>query len=116
MTDRPMMDTVEMYQMIREAITELQGDSFLVITNGTGVFTRLTALLPDETVERIRRDVIGELCVNMIHMRTVIRETLSADEQELWGSEEYMGVINSVYAIPKNDYRRHQNGQEDDDG
>lgn len=118
MTDRRMMDCVEMYQILREAITELEEGSFLAITNGTGVLTRLSSLLPEGTAERIRNGIIGDLNAHMIALRNAIRTVLDEDEKEQLKLPEPVEekTEQSIAAFPKNDYRRHQNGSEEDDG
>lgn len=115
MTDRRMMDCVEMYQILREAITELEEGYFLAITNGTGVLTRLSSLLPEGTAERIRNGIIGDLNAHMIALRNAIRTVLDEDEKEQLGAIGEPVLVPQLDATPKNDYRRHQNSQEDDD-
>ena len=114
MTERKIKDDVEEYQFLRDAIQMIEDDGHIKICGG-GIETRLEALLPEETVERIRRYVFGELCVHMMELRQGIREILDLDEKEQLNIGQ-VETINETIAIPKNDYRRQQNSQEDNDG
>ena len=114
MVEREMMDNIEEYQLLRDVIRTMEDGGHFKICGG-GIETRLEALLPEETVERIRRYVFGELCVHMMELRQGIREILDLDEKEQLNIGQ-VETINETIAIPKNDYRRQQNSQEDDDG
>lgn len=74
---------------------------------------RLDVLLP-----RAKDLIRKELNVRLLELRAEIREQLDKDErQQLKLPEPAEEKTEEPAAgIPKNDYRRHQNGSEDDDG
>ena len=76
------------------------------------VVTALSEIFEGGHFDRI---IQKELEVYLISLRTMIREELEADEKEqleMRAEESQSGGPAYVNAIPKNDYRRHQNGTE----
>lgn len=118
MTERWLMDSVEMYQQVREGIRMLESGGSVYIGENGGGYTFLNAVLPDSTAKRFKREIIEEMKGCMIALRSQIRDVLDADEKEqLKFAEEEEAVSGYVdQVVPKNDYRRQQNSQEDDDG
>lgn len=81
--------------------------------------------LPSETKRKIEKLIKDELQVQYIRLRGQIRELLDQDEKEqlmLAEIEEEKEAEKEEQArqqdmgVPKNDYRRGQNSQEEDDG
>lgn len=121
-----MQDKVEIYLHTQEVLKQLQDDGYMLLADqGGGDRKRLESVLPDEVVERIKKDIIGEMGVNLIRLRAEIREILDADEKEQLMLEEIEKEKEAEQeekarqqdmGVPKNDYRRGQNSQEEDDG
>ena len=126
MKNEEMQDKVEIYLHTQEALKRLRNDGYMLLTEpGAGNAKRLESVLPEEVVERIKKDIIGEMGVNLIRLRAEIREILDADEKEqlmLEEIEEEKEAEKEEQArqqdigVPKNDYRRGKNSQEEDDG
>lgn len=116
MTDRQMMDQVETYQMIREVLRVMENGGFIYVGKQGEGFTVLNALLPDTVAERIKREVVTTLKGEMAILNCELQHTLNEDKAEMLGEEEEPVLIPQLDVVPKNDYRRHQNSQEDDDG
>lgn len=126
MIDNEMQDKVEIYLHTQEALKRLRNDGYMLLTEpGAGNAKRLESVLPEEVVERIKKDIIGEMGVNLIRLRAEIREILDADEKEQLMLEEIEEEKEAEkeeqerqqdMGVPKNDYRRGQNSQEEDDG
>ena len=126
MTDSKMQDKVEIYLHTQEALKKLRDDGYMLLTEpGEWGAKRLESVLPEEVVERIKKEIIGEMGVNLIRLRAEIREILDADEKEQLMLEEIEEEKEAEkeeeerqqdMGVPKNDYRRGQNSQEEDDG
>lgn len=71
-----------------------------------------------EILEGVDEKIAQRLDVEVIDLRRRIREKLEEDEGKQTGLSEPAMVEQLVTndAMPKNDYRRHRNSQEDDDG
>lgn len=78
-----------------------------------------------EAAEKIEKMIVDELNVYIIQLRSEIREMMDADEKEQLMLEEIEEekeaeqeekVRQQDVGVPKNDYRRGQNSQEEDDG
>ena len=103
---------------MEELVTEYEGTKGLIkdveegalIVRGENGYTDLESVLP-EAKEKIRKD----LEVYLIDLRTQIRERLEEDErQQLKLMEPVEEKADPAAALPKNDYRRHQNGTENE--
>ena len=126
MIDNEMQDKVEIYLHTQDVLKKLRDDGYILLTDpGDRTVRRLESVLSEEVVERIKKDIIGEMGVNLIRLRAEIRELLDADEKEqlmLEEIEEEKEAEKEEQAwqqdmgVPKNDYRRGQNSQEEDDG
>ena len=126
MTDNEMQDKVEIYLHTQEVLKQLRDDGYMLLAEPGGrVGKRLESVLPEEVVERIKKDIIGEMGVNLIRLRAEIRELLDADEKEQLMLEEIEEEKEAEkeeqerqqdMGVPKNDYRRGKNSQEEDDG
>ena len=126
MKNEEMQDKVEIYLHTQDELKELRDDGFILLTGpGQWAGKRLESVFPEEVVERIKKDIIGEMGVNLIRLRAEIRELLDADEKEqlmLEEIEEEKEAEKEEQArqqdigVPKNDYRRGKNSQEEDDG
>ena len=126
MIDNEMQDKVEIYLHTQDVLKKLRDDGYILLTDpGDRTVRRLESVLSEEVVERIKKDIIGEMGVNLIRLRAEIREILDADEKEqlmLEEIEEEKEAEKEEQArqqdmgVPKNDYRRGQNSQEEDDG
>lgn len=126
MIDNEMQYKVEIYLHTQEALKQLRDDGYILLTGpGDRTVRRLESVFQEEVVERIKKDIIGEMGVNLIRLRAEIRELLDADEKEqlmLEEIEEEKEAEKEEQArqqdmgVPKNDYRRGQNSQEEDDG
>ena len=124
MTDNKLQEKMESYLYTQEALKQLRDDgSMLLAEPEPGIW--IENVLPAEAVERIKKDIIGEMGVNLIRLRAEIREILDADEKEqlmLEEIEEEKEAEKEEQArkqdmgLPKNDYRRGQKRQEEDDG
>lgn len=103
-------DTAAVYEYIKQLLAELDERELHLGKNGA--YVRLDKLLP-----RAKDLIRKELNVRLLELRAEIREQLDKDEREQLKLPEPAEEKTVPEAgIPKNDYRRHQNGSEDDDG
>lgn len=107
-------DPAAVYECIKKLLKEL--DELSLHLGKTGAYIRLDKILP-RAKELIRK----ELNVRLLELRAEIREQLDKDErQQLKLPEPAKSAEEKTEepaaGIPKNDYRRHQNGSEEDDG
>lgn len=96
------------YEYVKGMLNDLD-NSVLYLEN----FGRIDVILP-----RAKDLIRKELNVKLLELRAEIREQLDKDEQEQLKLPEPAEEKTEEPAagIPKNDYRRHQNGTEEDDG
>lgn len=96
------------YEYVKGMLNDLD-NSVLYLEN----FGRIDVILP-----RAKDLIRKELNVKLLELRAEIREQLDKDEREQLKLPEPAEEKTEEPAagIPKNDYRRHQNGSEDDDG
>ena len=126
MIDNEMKEKVEIYLHTQDSLKKLRDDGYILLTGpGEWAGTRLDSMFQEEVVERIKKDIIGEMGVNLIRLRAEIREILDADEKDQLMMEEIEEEKEAEkeeqarqqdMGVPKNDYRRGQNSQEEDDG
>jgi len=104
-------DKAAVYEYIKQLLAELDERELHLGKNGT--YVRLDKILP-----RAKDLIRKELNVRLLELRAEIREQLDKDErQQLKLPEpEEEKTEETAAGIPKNDYRRHQNGTEEDDG
>lgn len=104
-------DPAAVYECIKKLLAEL--DEQHLHLGKTGSYVRLDKILP-----RAKDLIRKELNVRLLELRAEIREQLDKDErQQLKLPEPAEEKTEEPAAgIPKNDYRRHQNGTEEDDG
>lgn len=104
-------DTAAVYEYIKQLLAELDERELHLGKNGA--YVRLDKILP-----RAKDLIRKELNVRLLELRAEIREQLDKDEREQLKLPEPAEEKTEEPAagIPKNDYRRHQNGSEDDDG
>lgn len=104
-------DQTAVYEYIKRLLAEL--DERELHLGKTGAYIRLDKILP-----RAKDLIRKELNVRLLELRAEIREQLDKDEREQLKLPEPAEEKTEEPAagIPKNDYRRHQNGSEDDDG
>lgn len=79
--------------------------------------------LPSETKRKIEKLIKDELQVQYIRLRSQLRKLLDQDEKEQLmlaeieeEKEEEKQEEEERHGVPKNDYRRGENEQEEDDG
>lgn len=124
MTDNKLQDKMEIYMHTQEALKQLRDDGCMLLAEPEpGIW--MESVLPEEVYERIKKEIIGEMGVNLIRLRAEIREILDADEKEQLMLEEIEEEKEAEkeeqerqqnIGVPKNDYRRGKNSQEEDDG
>ena len=106
-----MEDPAAVYEYIKKLLAELDNRELRLGKNGE--YVRLDKILP-----RAKDLIRKELNVRLLELRAEIREQLDKDErQQLKLPEPAEEKTEGPAAgIPKNDYRRHRNGSEEDDG
>ena len=104
-------DPAAVYEYIKQLLAEL--DERELHLGKRGAYIRLDKILP-----RAKDLIRKELNVRLLELRAEIREQLDKDEREQLKLPEPAEEKTEEPAagIPKNDYRRHQNGTEEDDG
>lgn len=107
-------DTAAVYEYIKQILAELDERELRLVK--TGAYIRLDKILP-RAKELIRK----QLNVRLLELRAEIREQLDKDEREQLKLPEPAKSAEEkteepAAGIPKNDYRRHQNGSEEDGG
>lgn len=95
------------YEEIRKILKEIETEPI-----------RIGTWRIDELIPRSRDMLKKELNVKMVELRAEIREQLDKDERQQLKlpSPAESKTEEPAAGIPKNDYRRHQNGTEEDDG
>lgn len=106
-------DPAAVYEYIKKLLAELDERELRLGKNGAPSYIVLDKILP-----RAKDLIRKELNVRLLELRAEIREQLDKDErQQLKLPEPAEEKTEETAAgIPKNDYRRHQNGTEEDDG
>lgn len=102
-------DPAAVYEYIKRLLKEL--DERELHLGKTGAYIRLDKILP-----RAKDLIRKELNVRLLELRAEIREQLDKDEREQLKLPAEEKKEEPAAGIPKNDYRRHQNGTEEDDG
>jgi len=104
-------DPAAVYEYIKQLLKEL--DEQELYLGKTGAYMRLDKILP-----RAKDLIRKELNVRLLELRAEIREQLDKDERQQLKLPEPADekTEGPAAGIPKNDYRRHQNGSEEDDG
>lgn len=99
------------YEYVKGILGDL--DKAALYLEEAGLHERLDVLLP-----RAKDLIRKELNVRLLELRAEIREQLDKDEREQLKlpEPEKEKTEEPAAGIPKNDYRRHQNGTEEDDG
>lgn len=94
------------YEEIRKILKEIETEPIRI---GTWVI--------NDVIPRSRDMLKKELNLKMVELRAEIREQLDKDEREQLKLPEPAEekTEEPTAGIPKNDYRRHQNGTEEDD-
>ena len=97
------------YEEIRKILKEIETEPI-----------RIGTWRIDDVIPRSRDMLKKELNVKMVELRGEMRRRLDEDERKQFGMPELKEVKaepkDPEAAVPKNDYRRHQNGTEEDDG
>ena len=106
-------DPAAVYEYIKKLLTELDERELRLGKNGAPSYIALDKILP-----RAKDLIRKELNVRLLELRAEIREQLDKDERQQLKLPEPAEEKKEEPAagIPKNDYRRHQNGTEEDDG
>lgn len=102
-------DPATLYEYIKRLLVELDDRELQLGKNGAHI--RLDKILP-----RAKDLIRKELNVRLLELRAEIREQLDKDEREQLKLPDpaESKTEEPAAGIPKNDYRRHQNGSEDD--
>lgn len=104
-------DPAAVYEYIKKLLAELDERELRLGKKGEPSCIVLDKILP-----RAKDLIRKELNVHLLELRAEIREQLDKDEREQLKlpvpAEEK--TDEPAAGIPKNDYRRHQNGSEDD--
>lgn len=106
-------DPAAVYEYIKKLLAELDERELRLGKKGEPSCIVLDKILP-----RAKDLIRKELNVKLLELRAEIREQLDKDErQQLKLPEPAESKTEGPAAgIPKNDYRRHRNGSEEDDG
>lgn len=99
------------YEYIKGLVDRL--DDLALYLGEDAFYEKIDMILP-----RAKDLIRKELNVRLLELRAEIREQLDKDEREQLKLPEPAEekTEDQVAGIPKNDYRRHQNGTEEDDG
>ena len=106
-------DPAAVYEYIKKLLAELDERELRLGKKGEPSNIVLDKILP-----RAKDLIRKELNVHLLELRAEIREQLDKDEREQLKLPEpaESKTEGSAAGIPKNDYRRHRNGSEEDDG
>lgn len=106
-------DPAAVYEYIKKLLAELDERELRLGKKGEPSCIVLDKILP-----RAKDLIRKELNVRLLELRAEIREQLDKDERKQLKLPEPAEEKTEEPAagIPKNDYRRHQNGTEEDEG
>lgn len=106
-------DPAAVYEYIKKLLAELDERELRLGKKGEPSCIVLDKILP-----RAKDLIRKELNVHLLELRAEIREQLDKDEREQLKLPEpaESETEEPAAGIPKNDYRRHRNGSEEDDG
>lgn len=106
-------DPAAVYEYIKKMLAELDERELRLGKKGEPSCIVLDKILP-----RAKDLIRKELNVHLLELRAEIREQLDKDEREQLKLPEpaESKTEEPATGIPKNDYRRHRNGSEEDDG
>lgn len=109
MEEDELQELLSEYKLVREMLEMAETED--IYMGGFGRECPLTSVIP-----RSRDLIKKELNVKQVELRAQIRQKMDEDERQQLGIEEKEPAADPAAGIPKNDYRRHQNGTEEDDG
>lgn len=106
-------DPAAVYEYIKKLLAELDERELRLGKKREPSYIVLDKILP-----RAKDLIRKELNVHLLELRAEIREQLDKDEREQLKLPEpaESKTEGPAAGIPKNDYRRHRNGSEEDDG